>query len=289
MQLANTPAASVVGLIVPLLLRRRFYRSGRLRITYYTARFGLAANSLPETPGRLVTSHATDVSENRANRGMTRIEAPPAGDAELRQLLELARAGDQAAADRLLGRLYPQVRRWALSRTGSVSAADDVAQETLIRVHRGLGTFGGRSRLSTWVYRVMRNVAADRNRRRRRREAALRRGAGPQRVDPVVEADATDAGAVADTGRPPPDTAAVMAETLDRHRLTDLVRTFFRQLPGRQRQVFDLVDLQGHSPLEVAKMLNVKPVSVRAALFRARSTIRRRILDTHPGLVEDRS
>lgn len=245
------------------------------------------ANLEGETPGSLVTSHVTYGSNGPADRGMTRIEARAPSDAELGRLVELARAGDRTAADRLLKRLYPDVRRWALSRTGSVNAADDVAQETLIRVHRGLSTFGGRSRLSTWVYRVMSNVAADRSRRRQRRQAATERWIGTPRD--TVAADASRGEAAVRPSPPVTDASAAMAETLDRHRLTALVHAFFHELPGRQRQVFDLIDLQGHLPAEVASMLNMKPVSVRAALFKARAAIRRRILDTHPGLVEDRS
>jgi DNA-directed RNA polymerase specialized sigma24 family protein len=54
----------------------------------------------------------------------------------------------------------------------------------------------------------------------------------------------------------------------------------------RQREVFDLIDLQGLTPAEVAARTGMKPVSVRANLFKARSAIRARFLATHPSYAE---
>ena len=53
-----------------------------------------------------------------------------------------------------------------------------------------------------------------------------------------------------------------------------------------QRQIFDLVDLQGLSPAETAERTGLKPVSVRANLFKARKAIRESLLATHPGYSE---
>jgi DNA-directed RNA polymerase specialized sigma24 family protein len=50
----------------------------------------------------------------------------------------------------------------------------------------------------------------------------------------------------------------------------------------RQREVFILCDIDGRTPAEVAGMLAMKDVSVRASLFKARTSIRRTILATHP-------
>lgn len=49
--------------------------------------------------------------------------------------------------------------------------------------------------------------------------------------------------------------------------------------------MFDLVDLQGYEPAEVSSMTGIKPVTVRANLFKARQRIRARIAESHPGLV----
>jgi RNA polymerase sigma-70 factor (ECF subfamily) len=57
-------------------------------------------------------------------------------------------------------------------------------------------------------------------------------------------------------------------------------------LSERQREVFDLVDLQGFASAEVSEMLGLEAVTVRSHLFRARKTIRKKILESAPELVE---
>jgi RNA polymerase sigma-70 factor (ECF subfamily) len=73
---------------------------------------------------------------------------------------------------------------------------------------------------------------------------------------------------------------------VDREKITAYIRHFFRELPPRQREVFDLVDLQGHDPIDVAAMIGIKPGTVRANLFKARASIRASILAQHPAWQE---
>ncbi len=73
---------------------------------------------------------------------------------------------------------------------------------------------------------------------------------------------------------------------VDRERAATVIRELFAALPQRQREVFDLVDLQGLSPAEVAERTGMKPVSVRANLFKARKAIRDNLLATHPAYGE---
>ena len=65
-----------------------------------------------------------------------------------------------------------------------------------------------------------------------------------------------------------------------------IIRELFAALPQRQREVFDLVDLQGISSAEVAERTGMKPVSVRANLFKARKAIRDSLLASHPAYRE---
>jgi RNA polymerase sigma-70 factor (ECF subfamily) len=75
---------------------------------------------------------------------------------------------------------------------------------------------------------------------------------------------------------------------MENARAAALVRAFFAELQGRQREVFDLVDLQGYTPAEAAEMLEIEPPTARVHLLRARRAIRERILAAHPTLMEDR-
>ena len=180
-------------------------------------------------------------------------------------LIRGARAGDGTAFEDLVRRYYGQIYRWAVARTGDRDDAEDVTQETLLRLHRHLSSFDSRSRFSTWLYQVTRSAAADLHRKRARRERlALRvKRHTPVAVDPRGDEVVTD-----------------------ERRASDLVKTFLEELSERQREVFDLVDLQGFSTVEVSEMLRMEPVTVRSHLFRARKAIRKKILAARPELVE---
>jgi len=170
------------------------------------------------------------------------------------------------AFEDLVRRHYEQIFRWALARTGDRDEADDVIQETLVRLHRHIGGFDGRSAFNTWLYQVTRSAAADLHRKRTRRERLALR----------VKQESTE---VAIDPRE-------YEETTDERRASDLVKAFLEKLSERQREIFDLVDLQGFSTVEVSAMLKMEPVTVRSHLFRARKAIRRKILESYPELVE---
>jgi RNA polymerase sigma-70 factor (ECF subfamily) len=68
----------------------------------------------------------------------------------------------------------------------------------------------------------------------------------------------------------------------------ELLTAMFEELPERQRVIFDLADLQGYAQSEVAELLEMNPATVRAHLFKARRTIRRRLLEAAPELAEGR-
>ena len=187
-------------------------------------------------------------------------------DESLSALIRGAKAGDEAAFEGLVRRHYDQIYRWALARTGDRDEAEDVTQETLVRLHRHIGGFDGRSAFNTWLYQVTRSAAADLHRKRTRRA----------RLALKVKQEST---AVAIDPRED-------EETTDERRASDLVKAFLERLSERQREIFDLVDLQGFSTVEVSAMLKMEPVTVRSHLFRARKAIRGKILESHPELVE---
>jgi RNA polymerase sigma-70 factor (ECF subfamily) len=188
-----------------------------------------------------------------------------AGTANLEQLARAAQHGRERAFDRLAEALWPRIRRWALTMVGSADDAEDIAQDVLLKIHRSLGSFGFGSRLTTWVYATTRRTAADFHRRRNRRAGLM----ASHEISMVEEALRTG------------------MDGLDRAALAGLVRTEFRALPGRQREIFDLADLQGLTVNQIADLLDLNPVTVRVHLHRARTTIRSRILESHSALVED--
>ncbi|MDE0420244.1 MAG: RNA polymerase sigma factor [Gammaproteobacteria bacterium] len=181
------------------------------------------------------------------------------------QLLARARDDDAALAD-LIDAAAPQVRRWALVQTGDATEADDLTQEVLIRMIKNLDTLPAPPRLAGWLYTVTRNAAADRFRQRARQRHA-------------ADSEAILSGAIAADADPAGDA--------ERGELGDLLKASFHELPRRQREVFDLVELQGIPATQAAEILGIRATSVRGNLFKARRNLRRRILDVWPDVRED--
>jgi RNA polymerase sigma-70 factor, ECF subfamily len=186
-----------------------------------------------------------------------------AGEQDIDEWARRAQRGDQRALGQLLRAVRPRVFRWALIHTGSPDDAEDITQATLLRAQRALPDFGFAARFTTWLYSVTRSVAADARRTQRRRAELL-----SQRT---MVAEGSNA-----------------EPKLDERRLVALVREQLGPLPVRQREVFDLVDLQGRAPADVAELLGLDAATVRVHLLRARRTIRARIMERNAALVEDR-
>ncbi len=189
--------------------------------------------------------------------------APETGVVSLDGALALVRRGHAGGFTRLVNILQPRVYRWALGIASDPDEADEISQEAFVMVHRNLHQYRGDAPLEGWVYGVVRRVANQRKRRRGRR-ARLAGSAGWAQAT-VTGVYTTDPGA-----------------RVDRERLAAFVNHYFSGLPPRQREVFDLVDLQGYDPAEAAVLLNIKQGTVRANLFKARAAIRSHILAAHP-------
>jgi RNA polymerase sigma-70 factor (ECF subfamily) len=117
------------------------------------------------------------------------VGVPPADH----ELAQRARNGDREAFAQLVKKHQRRAYATAMHLMGQHSDADDVLQEALLRAFRGLGGFDGRAAFSTWLHRIVVNVALNHLRARRRPalpiEAAENVGV-PPRVEPRAEARA---------------------------------------------------------------------------------------------------
>ena len=113
------------------------------------------------------------------------------------------------------------------------TAAEDLTQETFIRVHRGLGDFRGDASLSTWVYRIATNVARDHFRRKPAGETVSSEDAG-------LEERAVD------DRTPAPPQAVAQSE------MSDCVQKYITRLPPTYRSVLVLYEYQGLKAREIA-------------------------------------
>jgi RNA polymerase sigma-70 factor (ECF subfamily) len=182
-------------------------------------------------------------------------------DRELADLAARARSGSSAAFDDLAARIRGRVVGWARAITGDEDEAEDVAQLVLLRLHDHVAEFEGRSRFTSWVYRIVRNVALNRARGDRRRAAILEvHGAELDRFDEAAE---------------------------DHTELRALAENSLGALTAQQREVFVAVDLEGRRVIDVAARMKMSPVAARGCLLRARRAIRLAILTADPTVLED--
>ncbi len=190
--------------------------------------------------------------------------AAPAVQASDETLAALAAAGDATAFETLVTRHQARVYRLACRLTGNETDAQDVLQETFLAAHRGLPSFRGASRFSTWLYRVTTNAALMHRRRQARRKTEPLDAYLP-RFD--------------DTGRhaSPPATleaASQVEEILDRKLLAERAREGLARLPEVYRDAFVLRDLEELSTEEVAELLGIEAAAVRQRVHRARLMLR---------------
>jgi RNA polymerase sigma-70 factor (ECF subfamily) len=174
---------------------------------------------------------------------------------ELRLLLARARAGDERAFRELIEPYRRGLRVHAYRMLGSLDDAEDVAQETLLRVWRALGRFEPRSSLQTWLFRIATNACLDEIERRPRR---------PEPVDPFPEELRGEANPLIYD----PAARYALREGMELALLAAI-----QLLPGRQRAVLILRDVLGWTGPEVAELLDTTLASVNSALQRARATV----------------
>lgn len=178
-----------------------------------------------------------------------------------------AQEGDRESLKALLEEIGPPVRQWALAHTGDPDSASDLCQEVFLLLLRKISSYRGEACFLTWLFSVTRNQALEEVRRKGRHEKKMDRFK-------------VEAGEISST----PDGGEAQ---LDRKRMGEIITVFVRDLPQRQREVFQMSELQGLSSPEIGSILGLEPGSVRAALFKARRALRMKILEKHPEFVEE--
>ena len=192
------------------------------------------------------------------------------------QLVAALRAGNEEAFRKLVREWHSSLLRVAQIFVPSRAVAEEVVQETWLRVLGALDRFEGRSSLKTWVFRILVNTAKTRAQREGRSLpfSALH---DPARVPEAAvdadrffsEADEHHPGGWSSPPRELPEERLLAAET--RERIADAIES----LPPTQRAVISLRDVEGWSSDEVRNALDLSEVNQRVLLHRARARVRR--------------
>lgn len=144
--------------------------------------------------------------------------------------------------------LAPPLRRYLERYVGDRAVAEELAQETLLRMHRGLPSFAGRSSLKTWAMAIANRVAAD----------YLRQ---PERRTRIVELDDVDEAV---------DPALAPDEQLVVGQMNDCIRGVIDSLPESYRSALILHDLEALSAEQTAEICDCSVATAKIRIHRAR-------------------
>jgi RNA polymerase sigma-70 factor (ECF subfamily) len=171
-------------------------------------------------------------------------------DLEEVRLVRRARGGDVAAFEGLYRRFARRVHGLCFRMTGDRDQAEELTQETFVRVWQRLDRFEGDARFGPWLLKVAANLVLDHRRTRSRKHD---RELGTDRLDRVPG--------------PAPEPRAGAGAGLDLERAIGA-------LPERARAVFVLHDVEGLRHAEISELLGVAVGTTKAQLHRARRMLR---------------
>ena len=168
----------------------------------------------------------------------------------LETLMARYQAGDFSAATALIHRISPQLHRFFVAQLASREDADDLLQETWLRIHKVRHTYRPGEPVLPWFYAIARHVRVDHYRR------AVRTSAREQQLD---DFSGLAAKVPADSAEP------------------DAFETLLAPLPESQREVIEMLKVGGMSLEEVARATSSSVGSVKQKVHRAYKKLRETI------------
>ncbi|MFH1264045.1 MAG: RNA polymerase sigma factor [Pseudomonadota bacterium] len=154
----------------------------------------------------------------------------------LEPLVERARKGDESALSELVDRYQGRLYRFCFYLSGNPTVAEDLCQDTFVRVFTSLGKLKDPAKFHSWLFQISKNLFWDRLRSSGKTETLLE--------EPSAASDSPEV-----------------------H--LQITRTLARMDP-QDRLVLLLVDLQGHSYREAAEILEISVEAVTSRIYRAR-------------------
>lgn len=173
--------------------------------------------------------------------------------------------GYDGALDRLMARHADRLHAYLRRLLQHEQDAEDLAQETFVRVYQHRDRFDPRQAFATWLYAIATNLARDRYRwRSRHPEAPLDGGAEDEGTGGL-------AAVLPDEHETAPDAAAVAAER------STAVQQAVAALPPDLRVPLLLAEFESQSHAEIATILQCTTKAVEMRLYRARQQLRQRL------------
>ena len=176
--------------------------------------------------------------------------------------IDALKAGDREAFATMVATYSPSLYRLALRMLGDPDEAEDVLQETFINAYKGMSRFEGRSKLSTWLYRIASNQALMRLRKRH-----------PDTLSVEPEEDSAETAAPLELT----DWCCLPEAEFMTGEAQAQLDFAIEKLSPPLRGTFALRDLQALSTRETAEILGISESAVKTRLLRARLQLREQL------------
>jgi RNA polymerase sigma-70 factor (ECF subfamily) len=183
-------------------------------------------------------------------------------------LVSALRSGDPSAYELLVRTYVSRLTAVARRIMSNEEDARDAVQDAFVSAYRSMSSFGGESRLSTWLHRIVVNACLMKLRSRRRKPE--------ESIEPLLPTFLED-GHHAARFR---EWEEEIHGAVERQERSALVRQCIAQLPDTYRTVLLLRDIEGLDGEEAAQVLGVTTNAVKIRLHRARQALRT-LLDPH--------
>jgi RNA polymerase sigma-70 factor (ECF subfamily) len=184
------------------------------------------------------------------------VSAPVARSDEA-QLVERSQGGDRLAFEELVRRHADRLYAVVLRFVADADEAEEVTQETFLRVWRSIEKFELRSQFFTWLYRIGINEAKRRAERRAPADA----------IDSIEDSPIEDA----------PDWSDAPELRAEQGQLRGVLEDAVRALPLEYRAPLILRDVEGLSTQEAAEVMELGEAAFKSRLHRARLAVRRAV------------
>ena len=180
------------------------------------------------------------------------------------ELLAAYQQGDPGAFGLLLRRHRAPLFTFLLRMLGDRTRAEDLAQETFLRIVKGAQAWQQRARFQTWLYTIARNLCVDQSRRDRFRKADSLDQTGPDDEPAMMDSVAGD--------------EIDPARGAESARLRPVLQKALLSLPVEQREVFILREQAGLPFKEIAETVGVNENTVKSRMRYALEGLRKALL-----------
>ncbi len=183
-------------------------------------------------------------------------------DKQKTETVDLAalRQKDKHAFAQVLDQNSERIYRLALKMVGDIQDAEDILQETFIKAFNNIDTFAGRSKISTWLYRIAVNESLMLLRKRKGSTVLL---------DKEIETDQGDL-----IPRQIVDWCCLPEKELMSSEARQHIKDAIKTLSDANRVAFLLRDVEGLSTKEAAETLGISESALKVRLMRARMQLR---------------